>query len=91
MELTITNKKENKILQRTEIQAKISFTGATPSNKQVQEEIAKKLNAGIDLVVTKQILTTFGNTQAEVKAYVYNTIDQMKKIEPKIKEKPKAK
>jgi len=89
MELTITNQKENKILKRKEIEGTITFTGATPSNTQVQEEIAKKLNIQKEKIVTKQIINKFGTTNATFKAYAYETEEQLKIIEPKKKVKAK--
>lgn len=85
MELTIKNKKENPFLQREEIEGEISFTGATPSNKQVQEELAKKLGVNGELVAIRHVYTKFGETRAAFQAVAYKTKEQFENIEPKKK------
>ena len=56
MDIEIKNKKENPVLQRQEITGEIKFTGAaTPSNKQLQEELAKKLGVQQELVAIRHI------------------------------------
>lgn len=41
MEIRITEQKENKLLKRKEVRFEVAFSGATPSRKQVKEEICK--------------------------------------------------
>jgi small subunit ribosomal protein S24e len=91
MDLEIKNKKENPVLQRQEVTGEIKFTGAaTPSNKQLQEELAKKLGAQQELVVIKHIYGSFGSGKATFEAYAYASKEQFDKIEPKKKEKAAA-
>lgn len=89
MELKI-NTKENPLLKRKEITGEITFTGATPSNKKVQEELAKKLGAKPELVAIRHIYGAYGGEKATLEAYVYETKEQFDKVEPKKKEKPAA-
>lgn len=90
MELNITQKKENKVLQRNEITGEISFTGPTPSNAQLQEELAKKLGTQKETIAIKHIYGKFGQGTATVHALAYNSKEQHDKIEPKKKEKKAA-
>ncbi len=90
MELEIKNKKENPVLQRQEITGEIKFTGAaTPSNKQVQEELSKKLGIQADLVTIRHIYGSFGSGKAAFEAVAYASKEQFDKIEPK-KKTPKT-
>ncbi len=91
MELEIKNKKENPVLQRQEITGEIKFTGAaTPSNKQLQEELAKKLGVQQELVIIRHIYGSFGSGKAAFEAVAYATKEQFDKIEPKKKVKAAA-
>src|SRR3989344_4848748 len=57
MQLTITNKKENKMLDRLEVEGKIVFNGSTPSKLVLTEALATKLEVDMPLIViTKLIL-----------------------------------
>jgi len=86
MELTI-KEKTNPLLHRKELTGEITFAGATPSNKQLQEELAKKLGVQAELVAIKHIFGAFGGLKATFEVHVYDTKEQFDKIEPKKKEK----
>lgn len=90
MEVEISMKKENPLLKRTELEGTISFTGATPSNVQLADELAKKLNVAKDVVLIRHIYGVFGGLKARFEAVVYASVDDLKKIEPKKKEKAAA-
>lgn len=85
MELKITNKKENSLLKRTDVEAEITFTAATPSNDTVGKSIAANMKVSDETIVVKQILTKFGETKAKVFAYVYASKADLNAIEPKFK------
>jgi len=90
MELVVKHQKENPLLHRKELTGMLSFTGATPSNKQLQEELAKKINAAPDTVAIKNISGTFGGTSAAFEAFIYENKEHHDTIEPKKKEKKTA-
>ena len=73
MEFKITEKKENPLLDRIEVEAKISYEGATPSNLELQAAIGKEIGKDATLVVVQKINTHFGTQNANVKAVVYNS------------------
>ncbi len=68
MQLTITQNKNNILLQRHEVKGNIQFEGVTPSNKMVAEELNKEIKGE---TVLKHIYTQFGHQEAEFFAYVY--------------------
>jgi len=91
MDLEIKEKKEQKLLARLEIKAKISFSAnATPSNDDVKAAIAKEVGKDAKLVVVKHIYTKFGDASADVFAYVYDNDKKLDELENKHK-KPKKK
>jgi ribosomal protein S24E len=93
MELNITDKKEQKLLSRLEVSATISFNGSvTPSNDAVKDAIAKKIGKDIKLVVVKGIYTKYGDSSADVNAYVYDNekkLDEIEVTHKKVKEEKK--
>ena len=60
---------------------------STPSNDNVRKAIASELKADEKLVIVKHIYTSFGSSEASIEAYVYNTEEDLKRIEPKQKKK----
>jgi small subunit ribosomal protein S24e len=89
MQLKITEKREEELLSRTAIKLHIIFDKATPSKEELKKAIASELKADENLVVVKDIYTEFGNSEADVNAYVYTSKEEMQKIEPKPKKKAK--
>lgn len=83
MDLQITTQKENPLLSRTEVSAKIQFEGATPSRKDVQQAVAKAVKAKEPMVVIKQVATDYGAPFATVTAFVYNDETAMTRLERK--------
>ncbi|MFH0701559.1 MAG: hypothetical protein V2A62_03930 [Candidatus Woesearchaeota archaeon] len=82
MQVDITEKKQNPFLKRTEVKGKVTFEGATPSNVQLGEAIAKEMKAKeVECVVVKQIHTAFSLREANFVAFVYDTVDARKKTE----------
>ena len=82
MELNITDKKEQKLLSRLEVSATISFNGGvTPSNDAVKDALAKNLGKDAKLVVVKGIYTKYGDSFADVSAYVYDNEKKLDEIE----------
>lgn len=81
MNLTINKKKENPLLQRTEVHGTIAFDKTTPSNNEVIELLAKELQAAPACIVIKNINTLFGQHNATVQAYIYNSEELRAKTE----------
>jgi len=90
MDLEVKNKKENPQLQRQEVTGEIKFSGATPSNQQLKEELTKKLGVKAELVAIRHIYGEFGTGKATFEAVAYANKEQFDKIELKKKEKKAA-
>lgn len=91
MQMNLTNKKEEPLLSRTKITARLEFEKATPSYQEITTLLATHLKAEEKLIAIRHIYNSFGNRKAEVTAYIY--ADEIKKqaIEPKVKEKNEKK
>ncbi|HEA84233.1 MAG TPA: hypothetical protein ENI03_03015 [Thermodesulfobacterium geofontis] len=80
--MEIIEKKEHLLLSRTEIIAKDSYTGATPSRGSIKERLANTLKANKELLLIKHIYPEFGFGTAKIIAYLYSDKKNMEKIEP---------
>ncbi len=80
MEITIEKTAENPYLQRKEVQGEVTFEGATPSQKQIAEALAAKLNAKADAIFIVHVYTGFGSNKARFEAHVYPSKEQLEKV-----------
>jgi ribosomal protein S24E len=87
LHLEITQKKENILLSRIELEAVIKFEKSTPSIEEVKQALSKSLEVEKDLIAVKKIATSFGHSSAVVTANQYFSKEDMQRIEPKRKEK----
>ncbi len=88
MDLKIIKKQDNPLLSRIEVEAEAEFFNApTPKKEDVKKKIVSMEKADEKLVVIKNIYGNFGSGKASVLAYIYKSEDELKKIEPKKKEK----
>jgi len=84
MELKITNKEEQKLLDRILVKARLNFSEkAVPSRKAVLEELSKQLKVDKKFIVIKEIRTVYGSTSADVEVHVYDSEEIKNKLEPK--------
>jgi len=51
MEIEIENKKENKLLDRVEINFKLNHEGGTPSRKRIRDSLAEKLGEKNKIII----------------------------------------
>jgi ribosomal protein S24E len=92
MDLKITDKKDEKLLQRACVKGVADFGKAvTPSNDAVKDAIAKHLGKDAKLVVVKHIYTKFGSHSADVIAYVYDNEKKHNELEVSHKKPKKTK
>ena len=81
MEITITSDTKNVLLNRRELGFSIAFHGATPSRKMVHAKIAAMMNASNDQVVIGALNNKFGMSFIVGDARLYDSADDLKKIE----------
>mgnify|MGYP004001492009 CR=1 FL=1 len=90
MDLKITQKTDNALLKRIEVEGEISFDAQTPSNNELATAIAKEFKTKVELVVMKQVATKFSQKVATVRALVYKDQAALNSIEKDTKFLKKA-
>lgn len=77
MDIKITEQKDNPILGRKEVRFIASFSGPTPSRKEVKEFICSKLGADGSLVVIDILAQGYGSQELKGYAKVYSSKEAM--------------
>lgn len=83
MDFKIVEEKENKLLGRIEIIFEVENAVKTPSRQELRKRIAALKNSKEELVSIDCIEQCFGEHRAKGKAFVYQDIEKLKRIEPK--------
>lgn len=83
MEISITHKEDVPLLKRTEVSARMTYEGATPSRKEVQAAVAKALNGKKDQLIITKVTTKYGDQSAAVNGYYYSDRSVLEKLEQK--------
>jgi len=84
LKIEILEEKENKPLARKEITFKVDHAGGTtPSRADVRAKIVAQFDADEARVVIRSLETKFGSGVAEGIARIYDTPEQMQKVERK--------
>jgi small subunit ribosomal protein S24e len=82
MEVEIDSKKNNPLLNRTEIYFTIKHLGEkTPNREIIRAELADKLNAKKEDVIIDSVHTTFGIQEITGYAKIYSSPDKLKGLE----------
>ena len=84
MEVKIIQQQYNPLLKRKEIAFEIKHdqTRGTPSRLEVRQKLAEMLKTNLELVYVKRIETKTGTMTARGEANAYDTIEQVKLVEP---------
>jgi small subunit ribosomal protein S24e len=84
MDIKIISDKKNPLLKRREVQFQVEHTqtGSTPPRLEVRKAVASALKTDIDLVAIKKFETKTGTHVAIGIANVYDSVEQVKLIEP---------
>ena len=81
MDIRITQKQKNPVLQREEIAFEIKETKATPTRKDIREKLAALSGVKPELVIVEKISTRFGETNATGTALIYGDEKRLAKTE----------
>jgi small subunit ribosomal protein S24e len=82
MEIDIISKKENKVLDRTEVKFDCIYNGeATPKILAVKSKLIALLNTKKDLIVIDSLQPRYGETKADGYAKIYDSRDNLEAIE----------
>ena len=83
MELEILEKRENPLLDRTEVKFRIKHEGEkTPERELVKNDLAEELKVSKDLIITDYIRPHFGIAMSSGYAKIYKSVEDGKKVEP---------
>jgi small subunit ribosomal protein S24e len=82
MKIQIVKEKENKLLNRKEIDFKVAYDGATPKIGDVRKELISALHSKENLTIIDSIKGGFGAKSVKGYAKVYKDEEGLK-IEPK--------
>lgn len=77
MEIKVSNEKENKLMNRKEIEAVVTYTGKTPTRDEVKEELCKKLSLNPDTTVIMKIDQEYGAMASGITAHSYASKESM--------------
>ncbi len=83
MQLEIARQKENKTLNRTEVELTAQDLKLVPSRKELKPKIAAMLNTKEELLVITKIGHSFGSREITVEANVYKNVETLKSAEAK--------
>jgi len=83
MELEILEKRENPLLNRTEVKFRIKHEGEkTPERELVKNDLAEELKVSKDLIIIDYIRPHFGIAVSSGYAKIYKSGEDGKKVEP---------
>ena len=83
MELEIIEKRENPLLNRTEVKFRVKHQGEkTPERELVKSDLAEMLKVNKSLVIIDYIRPSFGMAVSSGYAKIYKSVEDAKKIEP---------
>ncbi len=82
MQIEIIKEAHNPVLERKEIEFEISAK-VTPSREEIRKKLAALKNAKEEFIVIKYIKQLFGQHKAVGKAHIYNSMEVLKRVEPK--------
>lgn len=80
----------NDLLKRREIEASLE-ADSNPGFEFVKEKLSEELKVAADNLVVRAVRGKFGSNEFLVETFVYDTVEDLKKIEPKQKIKAEAK
>ena len=83
MEIEIENMKENKLLDRVEVNFKLVHEGGTPSRKRIREGLAVKLGEKDKIVIIDWTKSRYGVSETLGYAKIYSSKTSAEKIEAK--------
>ena len=82
MNVDILFKTDNKVLERKEVSAEVSYEGATPKRKDLKQAVCSKVGASPDLSVLRDVNPTYGKQAVKVTVHSYGKKETMMSTEP---------
>jgi len=79
--MKVLNEIKNSLLSRKEVQIELNHSGIAPKKETIINDIAKQFKSESNLIVVKGMIPSFGTNNLDIKAYVYESLEMLKKIE----------
>lgn len=80
MNINITNQKKIPLLSRVDIEADLTYSGATPDRNKIRKQLASKLGCKESLLIIKKIESAkYGFSQSTITAFQYMDEETLKK------------
>jgi len=80
-QISIIEDKFNPLMERRELKLEIA-SKATPMRDLLRKSVASSLKVPVERVYIKNVLSSYGKSVAVCKAYVYETAERGRQIEP---------
>lgn len=81
MDIKIIKDKKNALLNRRELELKVTFDGATPSRTDVKGKLAAMLTVPLELVIVQKMDNEFGRQELKGYVKIYEGEARMKQVE----------
>ncbi|MEA2069929.1 MAG: 30S ribosomal protein S24e [Asgard group archaeon] len=83
MNIKIIEKKNNKLLNRTEVSFTIDSYESTPKRLEVKNKLSALVNSDESLIIINRIDQETGMRKSKGIAHVYKTREELESVEPK--------
>ncbi len=88
MQLKIIQQTKNPLFKRSELQAEVT-SEITPKKQNIKDLVSKETSKPVETIVIKTLKGSFGTKNFKISALIYDSIEELKKSEPKSEtEKP---
>jgi len=81
MDIEILNKQDEPLTRRQSFEAKLVFTGKTPSRMDIKKDLVHKLGSKENLTVISKIINDYGSERAIIKGFIYADEQTLTKLE----------
>lgn len=83
MDIAIASEKDNKLMDRKEMDVRLAYKGPTPPKKEIREAIGRKFGINPELISIRKIKNEFGRSQVHVDAFAYANKEAYSRYEPR--------
>ncbi len=82
MNVNLISTNENKLLERKEVVAEVTFEGPTPKRAELKGAVCQKVAANPDFAVVRLVESAYGRKAVRVTLYAYSTKEKLADVEP---------
>ena len=81
MDIEVLKKSQEPLMHRTYFEAKVVFSGKTPSRIEMIKDLCHKLSSKENMTKIRKIITDYGSERAVMHGYVYDDEKTMNTLE----------